>query len=564
MVKTKKITLVIASLFTGIAINAQVINSWADKIGSTLSDDSRAIAQDLNGNIYIAGSFQGTTDFDPSPSVYTVTSGGGDDAFISKYDANGNFLSVYTFSNNLYCKIFGLVVDNNNDVIVTGGYSGTVDFDPGVGTSIHTAGASGTNIFIMKLNANGTHAWSKNIGAVGLDDYGLSVTSDQNNNVLITGYFQGSNVDFDPGSGVFNMGAVSTNKQIFLLKLDAAGNFVWAFPIDSPSSDVGQTVATDALNNVYIGGYFSNICDFNPSSTATNSLQPSGSWDAFIAKYDANGNYIWANPFTGASTENVLFIKVSNATGDVYSTGNFKGVVDFDPATSTFTLASVGTNDDIFISKLNSSGNFVWAKSIGNSGVDFGISISVNNSELYLTGYFENTVDFDPSPSSFSLTSNGLADVYVADFDLNGNLLTAFNMGGSGNDYGRGIITSTNAIICTGTFSNTCDFYPGTPTNSLVSTGSDDVFISKYSSLPTQIKESNKLSSLSIFPNPCFNSFTIKNNHPSNYKLYNVIGAEVMTINTTELSETVDVSQLNAGIYFLKGNTVLSKIIITK
>ena len=155
MVKTKKIAFVIASLFAGIVSNAQVINSWADKIGSTLSDDSRAIAQDLNGNIYIAGSFQGTTDFDPSSAVYTVTSGGGDDAFISKYDANGNFLSVYTFSNNLYCKIFGLAVDNNNDVIVTGGYSGTVDFDPGVGTSIYTAGSSGTNIFRPCVSAVG-------------------------------------------------------------------------------------------------------------------------------------------------------------------------------------------------------------------------------------------------------------------------------------------------------------------------------------------------------------------------------------------------------------------------
>ncbi|MBL7912057.1 MAG: T9SS type A sorting domain-containing protein [Bacteroidia bacterium] len=466
-------------------LNSQIAYSWARQTGGTSTEDSQCIASDASGNVYIAGSFQGTVDFDPGAGTTTLVSAGSDDAFISKFDANGNFIAVYTFTNNLFCKIFGITIDNGGNIITTGAFSGSVDFDPGVAVNAKTS--NGLNdIFVCKLSSTGTFMWVKAIGSFGSDDFGVSVTTDVSANVLVTGYFQGTNVNFDVGASNFAMTAFS-GKDVFVLKLNSGGVFTWAIDIGGSGTEVGQTIKTDGSGNVYLGGYFGFTVDFDPGAGTAN-LTSAGGNDAFIAKYTSSGIYVWVKKFSGGLDEVCYSISV-NSAGDIYSTGTFQSTTDFDPDAGTFNLGPSNTNDDIFVSKLNSTGAFVWAKKFGGSAVDFGTSISVDASGVYTTGYYAGTADFDPSTTSVvNLVATAGSDFFISKLDLNGNYIFAKSIGGSGNDIGRAIITpSTDLIYTTGAFNTIADFdISPLATSNLTSVGSTDAFLLKLIPCPLQ------------------------------------------------------------------------------
>jgi hypothetical protein len=173
-------------------------------------------------------------------------------------------------------------------------------------------------------------------------------------------------------------------------------------------------------------------------------------------------------------------ITVDNS-GSIYTTGSFKGTVDFDPGPGIFNLTSAGTTNAIFISKLDSNGNFLWAKAIGGQVSCIGYGIAVDTSgNVYTTGFFWNTIDFDPGPGTFDLTSAGWSDIFVCKLDTNGDFVWAKAMGGTlyDNGYGISLDTSGNVYI-TGYFQGTADFDPGPGTAQLTSTGELDIFISK-------------------------------------------------------------------------------------
>ncbi|MBL7918749.1 MAG: T9SS type A sorting domain-containing protein [Bacteroidia bacterium] len=551
----KNVFLFILTYFISLNLYAQVNYSWANGIGGNLADDARAVLKDAGGNVYVGGSFQGTVDFDPSPAAFIVTSAGSDDGYIAKYDASGNFLAVFTYTNNLSCKILGMAIDANDDILATGAYSGQVDFDPGTGTDLLSAGASGTNIFILKLNANGTHGWARNIGKTAVDDYGNAITTDAANNVIVTGYFQSTGVDFDPGVGISTLSAVG-NKETFVLKLNSAGLFTWAFSLAGNSHESGNSITVDALNNIFIGGYFMGYITLDPLGSTSSQVVCGALSDSYVAKYSSSGTYIWGKSYSGNFSASVSgtcsSVQVDNS-GNVYTLGSFKGVVDFDPAVPVYSISSASsTKEDMYICKLNNNGNLVWAKSIGGTGFDYGINFNLNNtSSLYVTGSFEGNVDFDPSASTNNLVSNGLADIYVANYDLNGNYISAFNVGGTGNDFGQSIIAFTTGVYCAGNYSSSCDFDPSVTTNTISSNGGIDMFLAKYSYPTTQISKKELNSHLSIYPNPSNGLVTLTTEETGVYKIINALGELVTEIKVSEGPTQLNLSHLSSGIYYL-------------
>ena len=303
-------------------------------------------------------------------------------------------------------------------------FSGNADFDPGTDT-LNLTWAGSTDIFIQKLDPNGNLIWAKSMGGTG-SDYGISITNDALGNVYTTGYFEGT-VDFDPGAGTLNLTSAGST-DIFVQKLDPNGNLIWAKSMGGTSSDYGNSIATDAIGNVYTTGFFEGSVDFDPGAGTLN-LTSAGSYDIFIQKLDSNGNLIWAKSMGGTGSDYGTSI-TNDALGNMYTTGSFEGTVDFDPGAGTFNLTSAGYND-IFIQKLDPNGNLIWAGSMGGIGTDIGISITTDAlGNVCTTGRFRDTADFDPGAGTLNLTSAGDYDIFVQKLDPNGNLIWAKSMGG--------------------------------------------------------------------------------------------------------------------------------------
>ncbi|MBK7669531.1 MAG: SBBP repeat-containing protein [Sphingobacteriaceae bacterium] len=202
-----------------------------------------------------------------------------------------------------------------------------------------------------------------------------------------------STVDFNPGVGTNSLTSIGTN-DIFISKLDAAGNFVWAKTMGSTTGDVATCITFDASANVYTSGYYSGTADFDPGA-GTSNLTVTGVNDIFVSKLDAAGNFVWAKKMGGSATDITQNIFV-DPTGNVYTTGYFSGTPDLILSLILY-LTSTGL-EDIFVSKLDALGNFVWAKNLGGSGYDVGYGITVDAvGNVYTSGNFNASGDFDPN-----------------------------------------------------------------------------------------------------------------------------------------------------------------------
>ena len=428
----KKIVLFISCLFCFVLTNAQTPNfEWAKSIGGTSADVGKSIAVDALGNVYTTGYFAGTVDFDPGPGIFNLT---------------------------------------------TTNFSGFPD------------------IFISKLDEFGNFLWAKNIGDTLGGGAGNSIALDASGNVYCTGYFKGT-VDFDPGGGIFNLISTTTNYgDIFISKFDPSGNFFWATQMGGSGNDQGVDIELDALGNVYTTGSFQVTADFEPGAgvfnlTSSAPVHPSFSQgNIFISKLDLNGNFVWAKSMVGTYSGAGNSIAV-DALGSVYTTGQFQDTVDFDPGIGIVNLNTDSLCSDIFISKLNVSGDFVWAKQVKHIGgtfynYNYGNDITLDTFDnVYTTGLFQGTADFDPGVGIVSLTAGGLYDMFISKLDSSGNFLWVKSMEGTGIIAGNSIvIDTTGGVYTTGQFQYTIDFDPGLGTFNLTSAASDDLFISKLDS----------------------------------------------------------------------------------
>ncbi|HET6991335.1 MAG TPA: SBBP repeat-containing protein, partial [Bacteroidia bacterium] len=289
-----------------------------------------------------------------------------------------------------------------------------------------------------------TFEWAKSVGGTG-SDLGYSVATDASGNVYTIGLFTVIG-DFDPGPATLNFTSAG-GEDIFLTKLSASGNLLWAEQFGGTSDDEGTSVSIDGSGNVYIAGTFSNVVDFDPGPGVYN-LTSAGAYDIFVAKLDAAGNFVWAKDLGGASYDFVLSLAL-DSSDNVYTTGVFENTADFDPGAATFNMTSICTaGGDMYISKLDSSGNFVYAKDIGGNQPGRAYSITTDGSgNVYTSGYFQGTVDFDPGAGVFNLTPTGLHDLFILKLDSAGNFAWVKSIGGSLNDAAYYVKTDASGNI---------------------------------------------------------------------------------------------------------------------
>jgi len=413
---------------------------WAKSIGSASSADGGwDITTDVFGNIYITGFFNDTADFDPGPGTANLISTAGYDIFIAKYDSSGSYLWAKSIAGSGGFG-YSIATDAYSNVYITGRFVNTADFDPDTGTANLTS-IGIYDIFFAKYDSLGNYLWANSIGS-GTADAGNCIDIDTLGNVYITGYWGGT-ADFDPGVGTVNLTPVGSY-DIFFAKYDPSGNYLWAKGIGSTLWDQGQGIHIGILGNIYITGYYEGTADFDPGA-GNAYLTPGNNKDIFFAKYDSNGNYIFAKSSSSTSSNNGGNSITTDDDGNVYITGYFKDSVDFDPSTDTASLTTAGSFvTDIFFAKYDSSGNYLWAKSIEGASVGVGYSISLDGvNNIYVAGVFKATTDFDPGTGSATLTSNGGYDIFLAKYIMC-NINSSF--------------TPTATIICAGitvNFTNT-------------------------------------------------------------------------------------------------------------
>jgi hypothetical protein len=451
--------------------------AWTRTWGGIPADYCYGIALDQAGKVYAAGYFQGTVDFDPGPSVDSHTSIGYEDVFLSKFDPSGAFLWAKTWGGTLFEEGWDVAVDGSGNVYVTGYYQGTVDFDPGPGIDSHPS--NGDNAFLSKFDSSGAFLWAKTWGGDYPWDYvyGRGVAVDGSGNAYVTGYYQAI-VDFDPGSGVDNHTS-NGNSDVFLSKFNSSGAFVWAKTWGATFLDSGFNVALDGSSYAYVTGYFSLTADFDPGTGIDNHISI-GTEDAFLSKFDSSGAFLWARTWGGTVDDNGRDVAVSGS-GQPYVAGYYQGTADFDPGLSVDNHASNG-NYDVFLSKFDSSGAFLWAKTWGGSLWDFGYGVTTDIAgNVHVTGLFSDIVDFDPGSGTDSRSSNGGYDAFLSRFDSSGAFLSAKTWGGTGDDYGHDVaVDAIGDVYATGYFQGTVDFDPGLGQNLHISNGGFDVFLSKF------------------------------------------------------------------------------------
>jgi hypothetical protein len=454
---------------------------WAKKVdGANSTGLGYKIVVDSSGNIYTVGHFSGTADFDPGVGTFNLTSVGQHDIFISKLDSNANFAWAKSIGGTSLDYGTDIAVDSSGNIYITGEFQLTADFDPGAGTYNLTSLGS-YDIFVAKLDSSGNFIWAKSMGGTGYE-IGQSIAINSSGDVYTTGRYQ-LTVDFDPGTGISNLTSAG-DTDIFVSKLDSSGNFVWAKSMGDTGSDSGGSIAIDSSGNIYTTGRFAGTTDFDPGTGSSN-LTSAGDYDIFVSKLDGSGNFVWTKSMGGANSDSGGSIAI-DSSGNIYTTGRFAGTADFDPGPGTSSLTSAGS-DDIFISKLNSSGNFVWAKRMGGTMSDSTFDLAIDSGgNIYTTGSFDGTADFNPDAGTSNLTSaGGASDIFISKLNNGGGFVWAKRMGGTNEDVGIGItLDSSGNLYTTGFFFGTVDFDPGPGTYNLTSEASSSggfgtIFISK-------------------------------------------------------------------------------------
>ncbi len=482
---------------------------WA-KQGGTLggNDVANAITVDAFGNYLITGGFNSTIGAVFGSCQLPITKG-----FVTKFDQNGDCISSFPLwreSKSISADLFG------NFFV-----AGTLYND---------------SIFISKFNENGTLLWGKKGDAI------VVVVTDSSGCVYVTGAF----------SGVLNIDTISLytggTPSGFIAKFDSSGNCFWAKKISTTTPRI-NAISVDAVGNCYITGQF--IGPINFDTIALNSL---GTFDIFVAKYDNSGNCSWAQRAGGINegggySQDKGYAIAATANGDLFVTGSF-----IDTATFGATQLIGRNGNDVFIAKYSTSGNLIWVNKYGTYYDNEGYSITVDDlGNCYVGGRYVNSISFGNTTLQGDFNTY---DLFVAKIDGNGNSIWASTAGStSWNDVAAGIALSGNDVLITGVFTGTNPAHFGTDT--LVSNGNDDIFISKLGNFSGINENSTAAQTFTLFPNPATSELFIKTNGEeiNQINIYNMLGERVMAVQSSIFNLQFSIAALPSGVYIAELRT---------
>ena len=447
---------------------------WAKKAGGTGEDICYSVARDNSGNYYVAGSFSGRVSFGNT----TLSSSGNRDIFVGKLNADGNWLWAKKAGGTSNDIASSIAVDSAGNAYITGYFaSTTLTFIAG---AINLFRSGGNDLFVAKISSGGVWQWArKNSSGGASTDTGNSIAVDADSNVYMTGYFR-SNIAFTTATGTTTLTAQTGSYYDMLVAKISSGG-IWQWVIQGSGTDIkqGNGIAVDNLGNAYVTGGFNSRTLTLGNIVVTNHRDTV--FDGFVAKVSPEGQWLWADRFGGINADGGSSIAV-DTTGNIYLTGYFNTTAYF----GNLALTSSG-GYDTFAAKLDSTGNWLWARKAGGAGFDEGLGISLDaNSNVFLSGRFTGTVNF--GSTTLTSASSDSSDAFLGKLNSAGDWQWAAQAGGIGPDIGYGVVAhgDSEALLC-GYFTDSSDF-SGTI---LTSAGLSDAFFARIAVPPLTLLSPN-------------------------------------------------------------------------
>lgn len=431
----KLVTFLLIYIVTTTAIYAQ---NWGTVTESAFVNEALDIETDASGNSYVTGYITGETAFGNALSFPNAQGNG--DIYVAKYSNNGTLVWVRKFGGSFSDRAYDLALDNNGNIFVTGQFYGTVDFD---GNSI-TSSANSKDIFLIKLDNNGTAIWAISEGGTGAENaYGI--TCDNLGNVILTGQFEGNGTlggqafssIVDPVTGL-------PSYDLFVVKYTGNGTPLWVQVGQAKYEDRGFAVTTDVQNNIYLSGQFSDTLTF-----AGNTLNNGAYNVGLLVKLSPNGNLIWLNTLKGSVC---LPYDVEVNGSDLFVGGDFRGNLIYSNNGQSQHTTSLFDNS-IFVLKTTLDGQQTWTSILGSDNELSARSLSITpGKEIFITGYFSCAWTEFHQTQTAAYRSVGFKDAYLWKVNQNGSLNNVKTFGSKRDDLGHGvaIINNNRAIICGG------------------------------------------------------------------------------------------------------------------
>ncbi len=376
---------------------------WVEKAGSTSSDQCQDIAVDDGGNISITGYFYNTATFGNTQ----LSSQGSYDIFVARLDADGNWLWATRAGSGSQDYGYGVAVDEQGNSYITGTYYSTSYFG-----AYTLQSYSYDEAFIAALNPSGQFTWAERMYG-SYYQRGRDIDVNQNGDVVVTGEFS-YRINIG-GSELVPSYSSSNYYRIFVAMFDTSGNYQWARMagyLQSSYSSYGEAVAVADNGDVAVAARFQYLVDFHTNgNNRIFAYQNGNNWDCLVAKWDSNGNYLWAQVAGGSSTDYCYDLEMDNATGDLVVSGMYQSNAWF----ANSQLSSSGSTD-AFIAYAPSAGGWDWAKKFGGSSSEYGWAVGMRSGMYAFGGYFHSSASAGSGSTSITLSSIGGADIFLIMF----------------------------------------------------------------------------------------------------------------------------------------------------
>jgi hypothetical protein len=526
--------------------------------GQMLMTDARTLAHDDDGNLIVAGYFNShgnTADLDPGPGVTALTTNVNEiNAFVAKYSPTGQVIWARSFLGNALGHAYGVTTDGSGDIYVTGMFLGTVDFNGGPSEYLMTA-TTNEDGFLVKYRASGEFMWARQFATTGFSEgHGVAFSGD---GIYVTGTFTNT-MDLDPSAGTME---VSSNgeRDVFVAKYDVVGNAIWVKNFGGTDFDSGMAITADATGTVTLAGIFSDTVDFDPDPALTEEHASTGLNDVFVARFDSSGELVFAR--TAASTESSSATAVvSDADGNIYVGGQYKGVFDLDPTSGSDVLnQAFGSFADGFVMKYDPAGTMLWGKSLhGASHFSLVTGLAVDDfyGKLYVTASYNGAgMDADPGPGLEEMAPSTVRDLLFGEYDLDGDMIWARSLGGNYDDELLGVVVNTDGSLCIAGYyaSEEIDVDPSSVDNIVPGSGNRNLLLASYGTSALAVNEASE-STVSLFPNPTGGalSLTFSGMEDATAVVTDLHGKTVIPSQTIVSGCTLALNDLPAGVYLVR------------